>query len=112
MAFEWQIKILKEQGVTAWNKWREANPIIGPPLQVQDADPREAATSWRAISPVNLRQADLHGINLRGANLVMADLFEADLSNANLYGADLSTTSLARLGPCWANLYRAAGTES
>lgn len=93
MALEWQVKILKEQGVTAWNKWREANPALG---QVEDADSPEAAIDLTTISPVNLRQADLRGIDLPGANLVMADLFEADFSNANLYGADLSTAFLSR----------------
>ncbi len=92
MADEAQLKILNQQGVKAWNKWRKENPIIGKALD----DPHLGGTnvSWEAVHPVNLRKADLHGMDLRGANLLMADLFEADLSNADLYAADLSTAAL------------------
>lgn len=92
MADEWQIKILKEQGVKAWNKWRKENPIIGKALN--DPNLGDANVSWEAVHPVNLRKADLRGMDLRGANFLMADLFESDLSNADLYGADLSTAGL------------------
>ena len=92
MADEWQLKILTEQGVKAWNKWRKENPIIGKAL----SDPRLGDTnlSWEAVHPLNLGKADLRGMDLRGANFSMANLFESDLSSADLYGADFSTAGL------------------
>lgn len=97
MADEAQVKILKQQGVRAWNRWRRENPVIGKSLNATDAsnpNSREADASWEIVHPVNLAEADLHGMDLRGANFVMANLFESNLSDANLYSADLSTTFL------------------
>jgi uncharacterized protein YjbI with pentapeptide repeats len=56
-----------QQGVTAWNEWRDQN---------------------RDITP-DFSEADLRGANLRGA-----DLRWADLLRANLRGADLSEVRL------------------
>jgi len=92
VADEGQVKILKEQGVKGWNKWRKENPIIGKALN--DPNLGDTNASWEVVHPVNLRKADLRGMDLRGANLLMADLFEADLSDADLYGADFSTAGL------------------
>jgi uncharacterized protein YjbI with pentapeptide repeats len=74
MANKNHLKIL-EQGVTAWNLWREDNPAIRP----------------------NLAKADLQGmhlqwINLTGANLRQANLCNANLADANLMDANLKQT--------------------
>src|SRR6266702_3450493 len=64
MANQEQLDIL-EQGVQAWNKWREENPRIRVDL-----------------SFANLSDADLSSSDLRGVNLNSADLSEANLSGA------------------------------
>lgn len=66
-----------QQGVEAWNKWREENPEITPDL------------SNTNLSEANLSEADLSNTNLSKANLAMANLFEADLFEANLTVANL-----------------------
>src|SRR3712207_3666850 len=49
-----------QQGVVAWNSWRERSPSIEP----------------------DLSDADLSGADLHEANLLGANLFRADLSTA------------------------------
>ena len=71
-----------QQGVTAWNEWRDQNRDITPDFS--EADLRE----------VSLSQADLRGADRRGANLRGANLRGADLLRANLRGADLSEVRL------------------
>jgi uncharacterized protein YjbI with pentapeptide repeats len=61
MANPEHLKIL-EQGIEAWNQWREVNPTIKP----------------------NLRKAKLEARNLRGVNFRDTDLQRAKLSNADL----------------------------
>src|SRR5437016_6241680 len=82
------LKIL-DQGATAWNAWRAQN----------------------SFNPVDLREANVAGMNLRGIELQFADLAQAnlertDLSYANfassflrgvnLYGATLRGASLSQ----------------
>ena len=81
-----------EEGVEAWNKWREENRLVRPNLR--RANLREA----------NLSGADLNGANLNGANLRGADLRGAILSGANLSGANLSRAYLIRANLSGANL--------
>ncbi len=95
MADEAQVKLLKEQGVTAWNKWRKANPKIRPRLH-------EANLGGADLSEANLSGADLSKANLHAANLQ-----EADLSGANFSGANLSRAVLIRTNLGQANLFRA-----
>jgi len=73
MANQKQLEIIK-QGVEIWNKWRENN------------------------SKIDLKGADLKGVNLAGA-----DLTEAELSGADLTGADLSDTILKNCSLRYAN---------
>ena len=54
--------ILKNQGVMAWNKWRDENPDIKPDL-------RGADLSGADIRNVNLMGANLSGAKLRDARL-------------------------------------------
>ncbi len=73
---------LKEEGVKAWNDWREANEEIVPDLRVAD------------LGGANLYGADLGGADLYGADLIGADLSRADLGVANLIEANLSRANL------------------
>jgi hypothetical protein len=88
-----QIKILKEQGVKAWNEWRNATPGTRPDFS--DAD-----LSFLNLSDADLSDVDLSETNLSGAILSAADLFQADLSRAHLNGAHLLGATLigANLG--------------
>jgi uncharacterized protein YjbI with pentapeptide repeats len=90
MADKAQLKILKEQGVAAWNEWRKANPDIRP----------------------DLRGADLQEMNLEGVNLVRAQLQEADLSGANLERSAIWMANLTRAKLSGANLSWSHLTES
>ncbi len=63
MADEEQLRILREKGVEAWNRWREEHPDV---------------------------RADLFGADLSGADLGEANLHEADLRAADLWRAELS----------------------
>lgn len=82
MANQEQLDLLLNQGVDAWNAWRQANPSITPDL-----------------SEANLTHADLHGANLSSANLSSSNLTNSNLSdaylpNANLIGAYLPNANL------------------
>ncbi|MGK7899303.1 MAG: pentapeptide repeat-containing protein [Xenococcus sp. (in: cyanobacteria)] len=83
MANEEQLRILKEEGVKAWNKWREDNPDV------------EIDLSEAGLSGAHLIGADLSGAYLIGAHLIGADLSEAGLSGAHFIGADLSGAHLS-----------------
>ncbi|HEX3105680.1 MAG TPA: toll/interleukin-1 receptor domain-containing protein [Terriglobales bacterium] len=82
MADEAQVKILKEQGVEAWNRWRQMSTEAS--LDLRGAD----------LAGVNLRTANLSGVNLTGAKLTKADLTQATLTAARLSKADLSQAIL------------------
>jgi hypothetical protein len=93
-----------QQGVEAWNSWRERNPSIQPDLS--GADLHEANLFLADLSEANLSGAHLDEAKLFVANLMRADLsgatlkwvnFEkANLSEANLSGADLSHSILVK----------------
>jgi hypothetical protein len=100
------LKLLRggRDGITEWNRWREAHEEI-PHLQsvdLQDADLSSANLRGAYLTWANLGGADLRGADLTWANLREARLGGADLSRANLSGADLSGAYLIR-----ANLSRA-----
>jgi uncharacterized protein YjbI with pentapeptide repeats len=81
-----------QQGVGAWNQWREANRNIKPDLL--QANLTRADLCWAKLSEANLVRAKLTGANLFGADLSKADLSKANLSKANLFGAKLSKANL------------------
>jgi hypothetical protein len=96
-----------QQGVEAWNQWREQHREIRPDLTKVDlagADLRRADLggaylfganlSKANLTDANLRGAYLFGANLRRAYLYRTDLSEADLRNANLDEADLPNANL------------------
>ena len=83
---------LIEQGVDAWNRWREEHPEEYPELE-------SAYLFEKSLQGINLRGANLKRACLIGANLQNADLAGADLggvyaSNANLQGARLAAANL------------------
>ena len=91
MANEEHLAIL-EQGVEAWNKWREEHPNIPPDLRganLVGADLREAN-----LRHANLSEAHLYDANLTKAYLSEADLTRADLRHAYLNGANLDWATL------------------
>ncbi|UKP01381.1 pentapeptide repeat-containing protein [Nostoc sp. UHCC 0870] len=70
---------LSQQGIEAWNKWREKHHELLPDLR-----------------NVDLAGANLAGANLSGVNLSRANLAEANLTDADLRGANLTDTNLTR----------------
>jgi hypothetical protein len=99
-----------QQGVDAWNAWRDREPPITPDLSeaylggahLSRAYLRGANLRGANLSEANLRKATLSGADLSRADLRKATLSEANLSRANLRGADLRRANLRR-----ANLRRA-----
>lgn len=71
-----QLSLLKSD-LSAWNDWRDANPIAK--IDFSGAD-----LSGADLSEVNLSYADLTGANLKGATLNFTNLTGATLINANL----------------------------
>jgi KAP-like P-loop domain-containing protein/pentapeptide repeat protein len=94
-------KILN-QGVKAWNKWREDNPKAEPDLR--EADLREADLDEADLDEANLGRAHLNGANLNRAHLNGANLCDAVLNGANLRGANLSRADLSEAYLIEANL--------
>ncbi len=86
MANPKQLEIL-EQGVKAWNRWREEFPNV-------EIDLSRVDFVGRDIEGINLREANLIHANLDGANLKDANLTIADLSHAHIVGAQLFSAEL------------------
>lgn len=78
MANSEHVRILMEDGVESWNKWRVENPDIVP--QLNDAD----------FFGLNLKEVLLCNANLKSSVLSKANLHRADLSGADLSKAYLS----------------------
>lgn len=92
-----------EQGVDAWNQWREKHPHIRPNLRkaklqglvlqhanFNDANLRRADLSKADLSQASFRRTDLRRANLAGAILREADLTSAILIETNLENAILN----------------------
>lgn len=73
MANPQQLKILKEEGVQAWNSWREENPEIKPNL-----------------SNTNLKYKKFREANFKNTNFSNAKIQGTDFSNAKLDNANFS----------------------
>ena len=113
MAEQSLLKLIYEDSVKTWNKWREENPSIQADLSQANlshtnliaanlsqvnllaADLSQANLSQANLIKTNLIVADLKEANLRSANLREADLREANLRKANLSGADLRGADLS-----------------
>ena len=96
MPNEEQLKILTEEGVSAWIKWRQKKP----PLVKID------------LSEADLTGVDLYRANLSEVDLTGADLTEADLTRVNLTRANLTRANLTRANLTRAQLYRANFSEA
>jgi hypothetical protein len=93
---------LYDQGITAWNNWRQANPTAWPDLRelsasrldlrnidFENANLLGAQFRQACLDGANLRTANLKDTNFTGASLQRADLREANLHNSNLRRSDL-----------------------
>ncbi|MDH5527073.1 MAG: toll/interleukin-1 receptor domain-containing protein [Nitrospirota bacterium] len=99
-----------EQGVAAWNAWREKSPDVRPNLkcaQLYKADLRGANLRNANLRDANLRGADLRDANLRDADLRGADTSDADLRGADTSGADTSGADLRGAITSGADLHHA-----
>lgn len=88
MADPEHFRILKEEGVKAWNQWRRDNSGVIPDLAgafLMDID----------LTGVNLQKANLLGANISKSNLLGASLLQANLSGSDLTKTDLTGTSLS-----------------
>ncbi len=104
MADAEQLRLL-EQGVAAWNAWRETHPEVRRPnlahtnlaaVNLHGANLRRANLKDAKLRGADLRRADLFQANLRGADLREAKLREAKVRQAHLEGADLREAILLR----------------
>jgi hypothetical protein len=96
-----------EEGVEAWNAWREEHLKVDPDLS--EASLPDRFLQGANLARSNLSKIHLSGSNLAGANLAMADLGRADLvgidfTDADLYGANLIGANLASADLSGANL--------
>ena len=106
MDYKTHLEIL-EQGLGAWNMWRDENDQIKPFLHGVNLNQRnlcEADLSGADLSRAHLFGANLHGAKLYGANLSKAYLIEAYLNKADLRRADLSGAYLSEADLREANL--------
>jgi hypothetical protein len=82
-----------EQGVEAWNTWRDQHRDIG--ANLHGANLREANLAGADLPRANLILANLAGAILRGANLTLATLHMANLCGA-MCAPPLADASLDR----------------
>lgn len=103
MANPEQLAILK-QGVTAWNSWLRQELAHDPHFRadLDHVDLREAD-----LRGIDFTRVSLHWVNLTEAKLQGADLYWATLTGANLTLADLSGSNLTETVLGGANLYGA-----
>lgn len=97
------LKIIREQGVVAWNKRRDSESFFFRP-DLNGADLRDADLQAANFHNVDLRGADLSGANLREADFENANLCEANLRGATLTKAILTRADLSRAVLCQAVL--------
>lgn len=95
MANQEQLKILLEEGVKAWNDWREDNPDVKPDFVGVSF---VAAVLKKAdFESANFRKADLYNANLSNAGFCKANLSDCELNRANFKYANLRDTNLRRV---------------
>ncbi|MEA3436750.1 MAG: pentapeptide repeat-containing protein [Thermodesulfobacteriota bacterium] len=105
MAEQSLLKLIYEDSVKTWNKWREENPSIQADLSQANLSQTNLISA--NLSHVNLIAANLSEANLSQANLIQTNLIVADLSQANLRGADLSVADLREANLSGADLSNA-----
>jgi uncharacterized protein YjbI with pentapeptide repeats len=93
MAMDEHLAVI-QQGVEAWNAWRQKNRQVRPDLGLANFRGKDlTGVNFRGV---NLRSAEFHQANLSGANLRGANLSDANLFETNLSAADLRGTNLKR----------------
>jgi hypothetical protein len=92
VADEAQVKLLKEKGGDAWNRWRSKN--VAAQLDLSKANLRHANLTLADLSGANLSRADLSKAILLGADLTGAILSRAILSGADLKSAVVAAAHL------------------
>lgn len=100
MADDEPVTILR-QGVEAWNAWRRLK-FKSSPTQIEY--PRGTIAAQPDVGVVDLRGADLAGLNLRGALLEHCSLLGANLEKSDLRWAKLDQTCLGQANLKGANL--------
>lgn len=118
-----------DEGVGAWNRWREDCPDVRPDLKhlhrmnadIRSYNLREADLSWSDLlssdlSGAKLQRANLEGMDARDAKFVGADLTEAicsettllrtNFTRAILQDTDLSESSMVKANLLGATLIR------
>ena len=93
-----------EQGVHAWNEWREAGTVDEPDLtgadlrgmQLWSVDLSNALLRDAKLERATLTGSDLSGADLRGADLEAAFLIGTNLDQADLRGARLTKAHLEK----------------
>jgi len=88
MADQRHLKKLNE-GVKAWNKWRDEHPEILPDLS-------KAPLQGKPLAEIDFRHTNLDLADLSNPNLCSASLKSASLCQTNLSGAKLRNASLYR----------------
>jgi uncharacterized protein YjbI with pentapeptide repeats len=111
MPDEFALALLNE-GVVAWNNWREANPST--PVDLSDVallgadlrsiDLRGCALRSADLTGANLYRARLDGAVVTGSRFVDATLVEASLQDSGLEGADLRAANMLKCNLHGANL--------
>lgn len=86
-----------QEGVAAFNDWRDANP--DDPIDLSGAN-----LSGAVLDQVNFGQADLSNANLSGVKMDSGNLNSANLSGANLSQADLTYSTMSYANLSGANL--------
>lgn len=104
MADEEKLALLKS-GVSEWNKWRQ--------LDVKERSLGRPILNWTIaarpdVGVVDLRGANLEGVDLRYAQLEHCSLEGANLNGADLRGARLDSTILSEAKLVRANLQHAS----
>ena len=110
------VRMLRNDGVQAWNRSRVDHPDY-PRCDIYEEAIRGADLSRADLSGAELRSAlllgaDLSGADLRGADLSNAWLHQADMTGANLEGARLDNALLMDAKLRDANLREASLREA
>ena len=104
-----------QEGVEAWNAWREQNPDIRPDLReaclyradLVGAKLNRVDLRWAKLAEADLRKAELRRANLTGVNLRETYLNWVNLTGARLTGANLIQADFSGAGLAWTNLVQA-----
>ena len=86
MANSKHLEIL-QNGVDAWNKWRNDNQKVQPDIS-------SVSLKKQNLNNINFSRTNLSQCNLRGVFMRNANLQQTNLSNANLQSADLRSSNL------------------